>query len=196
MQGAIVGYARTSTVDQDAGLEAQIAELKAAGCTRIFAEKVSSVDAQRPKLAEALSFLRDADTFVVTKPDRLARSTLDLLGIVDDLTKRGVNVRLLSMGMDTGTPTGRLVLTVLGAVAEAERNWMLERQRHGIAKAKAEGKYRGRAPTARAKAKEIRALKDEGVAVVEIVRRLKVSRSSVHRILNDRAGQPDSRKSV
>lgn len=185
MQGAIVGYARTSTVDQEAGLEAQVAELKGVGCTRIFSEKVSSVDAERPKLAEALSFLRDGDTFVVTKPCRLARSTIDLLGIVDGLTKRGVAVRLLSMGMDTSTPTGRLVLTVLGAVAEAERSWMLERQRHGIAKAKAEGKYKGRAPTARAKAKHVIALKAEGLGVAEIVRRTDVSRASVYRILGE-----------
>lgn len=185
MQGAMVGYARTSTVDQEAGLEAQISELQAIGCARIFSEKVSSVDAERPKLAEALSFLREGDTFVVTKPDRLARSTLDLLAIVDNLTNRGVAVRLLSMGMDTSTPTGRLVLTVLGAVAEAERNWMLERQRAGIAKAKALGKYKGRAPTARAKAKEVRALRAEGIGVAEIVRRTGVSRASIYRILGD-----------
>lgn len=188
MQGAIIGYARTSTVDQEAGLEAQLAELKAAGCARVFSEQVSSVDAERPKLNEALAFLREGDTFVVTKPDRLARSTLDLLSIVDALTQRGVAVRLLSMGMDTSTPTGRLVLTVLGAVAEAERSWMLERQKHGIAKAKAEGKYKGRAPTARAKAKEVRTLKASGVGVAEIARRTGVSRASVYRILNDGIG--------
>jgi DNA invertase Pin-like site-specific DNA recombinase len=197
MQGAIIGYARTSTVDQEAGLEAQLAELKAAGCARVFSEQVSSVDAERPRLKEALAFLRDGDTFVVTKPDRLARSTLDLLSIVDALTQRGVAVRLLSMGMDTSTPTGRLVLTVLGAVAEAERSWMLERQKHGIAKAKAEGKYKGRAPTARAKSREVRALKAEGIAVAEIVRRTGVSRASVYRILgttDEKTGKRNEKK--
>lgn len=196
MTGVICGYGRTSSEEQRAGLEAQLEELRAAGCTKIFSEQVSSVDAKRPKLAEALAFLRENDTLVVTRPCRLARSTRDLLDIVDDLTKRGVAVRILSMDLNTANATGRLILTILAGIAEFERSLMLERQRHGIAKAKAEGKYRGRAPTARAKAKEILALKAEGIAVSEIVRRLKVSRSSVHRILNDEAGQSIGRKSL
>lgn len=196
MAGVICGYGRTSSEEQRAGLDAQLAELREAGCTKIFAEQVSSVDAKRPKLAEALAFLRENDTLVVTRPCRLARSTKDLLDIVDDLTKRGVAVRILSMDLNTANATGRLILTILAGIAEFERSLMLERQRHGIAKAKAEGKYRGRAPTARAKAKEILALKAEGIAVSEIVRRLQVSRSSVHRILNDEAGQSIGRKSL
>jgi DNA invertase Pin-like site-specific DNA recombinase len=187
MTGAVVGYARCSTGDQRAGLDAQIAELRDAGCTKIFDELISSVDARRPKLEEALAFLREGDVFVVTRPDRLARSTKDLLDIVDGLTKRGVAVRILSMDLNTANATGRLILTILAGIAEFERSLMLERQRHGIAKAKAQGKYRGRSPTARIKAKQIFALKEEGIAVAEIVRRLSVSRSSVHRILNDDA---------
>lgn len=183
--GAIVGYARTSTVDQEAGLEAQIAELEGVGCTRVFAEQVSSVDASRPKLKEALAYLRDGDTFVVTRPDRLARSTLDLLSIVDDLTKKGVGVRILSMDLNTSNATGRLVLTVLGGIAEFERSLMLERQRAGIAKAQAEGKYKGRKPTARAKAKDIQKLKAEGLGVAEIVKKTGVSRASVYRLLEE-----------
>ena len=85
----LVGYARTSTADQTAGLDAQIRELKAAGCTKLFSEQVSSV-AQRPQLTECLAFLRDGDTLVVTKPDRLARTTAELLKIEADLTQRGV----------------------------------------------------------------------------------------------------------
>lgn len=181
--GAIVGYARTSTVEQEAGLEAQIAELEAVGCTHVFAEQVSSVDADRPKLKEALAYLRSGDTFVVTRPDRLARSTLDLLTIVDGLTAKGVGVRVLSMDLNTSNATGRLILTVLGGIAEFERSLMLERQRAGIAKAKAEGKYKGRAPTARAKVKDIRKLKAEGLGVAEIVKRTGVSRASVYRLL-------------
>lgn len=196
MTGVICGYGRTSSEEQRAGLDAQLAELRAAGCTKIFSEQVSSVDAKRPKLAEALAFLRENDTLVVTRPCRLARSTKDLLDIVDDLTKRGVAVRILSMDLNTANATGRLILTILAGIAEFERSLMLERQRHGIALAKAQGKYRGRAPTARAKTKEILALKAEGIAVSEIVRRLKVSRSSVHRILNDEAGQSVGRKSL
>jgi DNA invertase Pin-like site-specific DNA recombinase len=185
MTGAVVGYARTSTVDQDAGLEAQISELAAAGCDQTFSEQVSSVDAVRPKLAEALKFLRRGDTFVVTRPDRLARSTLDLLGIVDTLTKRGVAVRILSMDINTGTATGRAVLTILGAIAEMERSLMLERQRAGIAKAKAEGRYRGRAPTARRKAALIKKLKADGLGATEIAKVTKVCRASVYNVLKE-----------
>lgn len=83
--GAVVGYARTSTFDQVAGLEAQIAELKVAGCSKVYSEQISSIDAHRPQLKAALDFLREGDTFVVTRPDRLARGTTDLLGIVGDL---------------------------------------------------------------------------------------------------------------
>ena len=148
--GALVGYARTSTVEQEAGLHAQVTELEGAGATKVFQEHISSVDAQRPQLRAALDWVRDGDTFMVTKPDRLARNVTDLLRIVEGLKARNVTVRIMSMGVDTSTATGVLILQVLGAVSQWERSVMLERQRHGIAKAKAEGKYRGRAPTARA----------------------------------------------
>jgi DNA invertase Pin-like site-specific DNA recombinase len=186
----LVGYARTSTVDQDAGLEAQLRTLQAAGCERIFSERVSSV-AQRPQLEHALRFLRDGDVLVVAKPDRLARGTGDLLRIVEDLERRGVALRVLSMSgqeIDTRSPTGRLMLTMLGAVAEFERALMLERQREGIAAAKAEGKYKGRTPTARAKSAEVLRLKAEGVPVVEIARRLEIGVASAHRILRAEPG--------
>jgi len=183
--GAIIGYARTSTIEQIAGLEAQVAELQGRGCTKVFAEQVSSIDAARPQLKAALDYLREGDTFVVTRPDRLARGTIDLLDTVDTLTKRGVTVRILSMDLDTSSATGRLVLTVLAGIAQFERSLMLERQRAGVAKAKAEGKYRGRAPTARAKASEVAAMKAEGLGVAEIVRRTGISRASAYRILQD-----------
>jgi DNA invertase Pin-like site-specific DNA recombinase len=142
----IVGYCRTSTSDQTAGLAAQERDLKAAGAERIFAEQVSSV-AKRTKLAECLAFLRQGDVLIVTKPDRLARSTAELLAIEADLSKRGVSLVVLSMGgerLDTRNPTSKLMLTILAGVATWEREIMLERQREGIAKAKAAGKYKGR----------------------------------------------------
>lgn len=182
--GAMVCYARSSTLEQRAGLEAQIAQLQAAGANKIFSEHASSVSAVRPKLAEALAYVREHDVFCVTAADRLARNTIELLNIVDDLTKRGVTVRILNMDLDTSTPTGRLLLVCLSGVSEAERAWMLERQRHGIAKAKAEGKYKGRAPTAQAKAAQVRALRAEGVGVAEIVRRTGISRASVYRVIS------------
>ena len=180
--GAVVGYARTSTADQEAGLAAQITELQAAGCSRLFSEQVSSVDAHRPQLEAALDWVREGDTFVVAKPDRLARSVADLLRIVDHLKRRKVALRILSMGVDTGTPTGVLILQVLGAVAEFERTIMLERQRHGIAQAKAAGRYKGRAPTARAKAAEVHRLLTAGCKPAEIMKLTNISRASYYRI--------------
>lgn len=188
--GAVVGYARTSTSDQVAGLEAQIEELKRAGCTRIFAEHVSAVERQRPELDAALDWLRSGDTFTVTKPDRLARSVMDLLSIVERLRAKGVTVRILSMHLDTSNPTSMLSLSILAAVAQWEREIMLERQRAGISRAKAQGKYRGRAPTARAKAADIRRLKADGRTIPEIVRETGVSRASVYRALNEVSALP------
>lgn len=178
-----IGYARTSTVDQTAGLEAQERDLRAAGATKVFAEHVSSVDAKRPELERALDYVREGDVFVVTKPDRLARSTKDLLAILDTLERKGVRTRILSMDLDTTTATGKLMVTVLGAVAAFERELMLERQREGIAKAKAEGKYKGRKPSAALKASEAVAMFKAGKSVTETAKALGIGRSSVYRAL-------------
>jgi DNA invertase Pin-like site-specific DNA recombinase len=182
----IVGYARTSTLTQIAGLEAQVRELQAAGCERIFSEQVSSV-AQREQLEQALDFCREGDTFTVTKLDRLARSVGDLLEIVARLETKKVSLRVLSMSgsqpLDTGTATGRLMLAVIGAVGQAEREAMLERQKEGIAKAKAQGRYKGRVPTARRQAAEIIRLKEVGVRPSEIAVKLGIGRASVYRVL-------------
>lgn len=185
--GAVVGYARTSTTDQVAGLDAQVDELNRAGCTRIFREHVSAVDRDRPELEAALDWLRSGDTFIVTKPDRLARSVTDLLSIVSRLREKDVTVRILAMHLDTSNPTSMLTLTVLAGVAQWEREIMLERQRAGIARAKAEGRYKGRAPTAQAKAPEVRRLKAEGRTISQIVAETGVSRASVYRALNEAA---------
>jgi DNA invertase Pin-like site-specific DNA recombinase len=184
-----VGYARTSTVEQEAGLEAQRRDLKAAGAKKVFAEQVSSVG-KRPQLEAALDYVREGDVLIVTRPDRLARSVADLLGLIEGLAAKGVGLRILSMGgseVDTRSPTGRLMLTMLGAVAAFERELMLERQREGIAKAKAEGKYRGRAPTAQRQAGDVLRLKAEGVGPTQIARRLGIGRASVYRVLGAEA---------
>ena len=179
----LIGYARTSTIEQMAGLEAQVAALKREGCEKLFQERVSSV-AQRDQLDAALDFAREGDTFVVTKMDRLARSTQHLLEIVQGLEKKGVALRLLDFKghkVDTHSPQGKLVLTMFAAFAQFERELMLERQRDGIAKAKAEGRYKGRKPTAMAKADEVKALAADGVGPSEIARKLGIGRTSVHR---------------
>lgn len=179
----IIGYARTSTLEQEAGFDAQVRDLKAAGCERLFAEKISSV-AQRAQLEAAIDFARDGDTLVVTKLDRLARSMLDLMNIKARLDAKGIELRILAMNLDTSTPTGKLMMNVLGSVAQFEREMMLERQKEGIAKAKSEGKYKGRAPTAMAKASEIHALKAQGLGATAIARQLGVSVRSVYRALD------------
>jgi len=181
----LVGYARTSTVDQDAGYEAQQRDLKAAGCTKIFAEQVSSV-AERAQLNGAIEYLREGDVLIATKLDRLARSMRHLIQIVAQLKEKKASLRILGMSLDTDTATGTMMLQVLGAVAEHERSLMLERQREGIAKAKAEGKYKGRAKTAMAKAGEVEALLAKGVNPTEVARKLGIGRSSVYRAMRDR----------
>ena len=177
-----IGYARTSTLDQKAGLEAQLEELKAAGCEKLFSEQVSSVG-RRDRLEAVLDFSREGDTLVVTKLDRLARSVRHLLEIAETLRAKGADLRIINLNLDTGTATGKLLFTMIGAIAEFEREMMLERQREGIAKAKRAGKYKGRKPTARTKGKEIAALKAQGLGAAEIARRLGIGRASVYRVL-------------
>ncbi|MGN6146612.1 MAG: recombinase family protein [Mesorhizobium sp.] len=179
----LVGYARTSTTDQKAGLEAQLRDLEQAGCTKVFREELSSVAAKRPQLEAALEWVREGDTIVVTKLDRLARSVSDLVEIQRQLSAKSVGLRILAMNLDTGTPTGKLMVNLLGSIAEFERELMLERQREGIAKAKAEGKYAGRQPTARRQAGEVMRLKAEGKSASDIVKTLGISRASVFRIM-------------
>lgn len=152
----------------------------------MFSEQTSSVG-PRPALEAAIEFCREGDTFAVTKIDRLARSVLNLWEIVGRLEQRGVALRVLNLGLDTSTPTGKLMLTMLGGVAEFERSMMLERQREGIAKAKGEGKYKGRKPIARAKADEARALKATGKSMRAIAEELGISVGSVHGMLKDAA---------
>jgi len=170
---------------QVAGFEAQKRDLEAAGCSKVFAEQVSSV-AQREQLEAAIDYLRDGDSLVVTKLDRLARSMRDLLDIVARIEVKGAGLRILTMNLDTTTATGKLMLNVLGSVAEFERAMMLERQREGIAKAKAEGKFKGRKPTARAKAGEVEAMLAAGESPTVVAKKLGIGRSSVYRAMAER----------
>jgi DNA invertase Pin-like site-specific DNA recombinase len=181
----LIGYARTSTAEQSAGLTAQERDLRVAGAERVFSEQVSSM-VQRAALKACLEFVREGDVLCVTKPDRLARSTAELLTIEADLTKRGIGLVILSMGgerLDTRNPTSKLMLTILAGVATWEREIMLERQREGIAKAKVDGKYKGRAPTVAVQVETIRAMHANGVKPMHIARQLGVARSSVYRML-------------
>ena len=178
-----IGYARTSTLEQKAGLEAQLRDLKAAGVTKTFSEQLSSVDAERPQLEAALDFAREGDVLVITKIDRIARSVANLCEIEARLHEKGASLKVLTPQLDTSTSIGRLVFNMVGAIAQFEREIMLERQREGIAKAKAAGKYKGRAPTAMAKSDEVLTLLKGGMGATEVARNLKIGRASVYRIL-------------
>jgi len=182
----LIGYARTSTENQDAGLEAQIRELIFAGCDELRSEQVSSV-AHRPQFEAAIAQLKPGDTLVVTKIDRFARSNVGFWKTVEEINAKGAFLRILNLGgetIDTKSATGRLILTVFAGFAQFEREIMLERQVEGIAKAKAEGKYKGRKPTVRAKSAQVLEMSARGWPKARIARELGVSRASVHGIIN------------
>lgn len=177
----LVGYARVSSNSQS--LDIQEEALTAAGCEKIFAEKMSGRSTtDRDQLALTLDFVREGDILVVTRLDRLARSVGDLHQIIEKLTAKGVAFRCLNQsGVDTDTSMGRLLIGVLSAVAAFEADIRHERQMEGVAKAKAAGKYKGRPPSIDpAKIKE---LKDAGMGAAAIARKMGIGRASVYRAL-------------
>jgi len=177
---ATIGYARVSTTDQN--LTAQIQQLTAAGCDKVFQEKKSGADAEREQLALMLDYVREGDIVVCCKLDRIARSTKHLLDVVEGLEQKGVSFKVLNIQLDTSTPTGKLMLTMLGAIATFEREMMLERQRDGIEQAKRAGKYKGRKATAQAKSSEVLDLLRQGLTKQAVAERLKIGVASVYRI--------------
>lgn len=186
---AVYGYARVSTTDQD--LSIQEAALKTAGCSVIRSEKVSGTSLNgRAELHTLLAFLQAGDTLVVTRIDRLARSLRDLQNIVHELRGKGVHLKATEQPIDTSTAAGKAFLDMLGVFAEFETNLRRERQLEGIAKAKAEGVYRGRPATI--DADRVRALRDAGKGATEIAKELNIGRASVYRVLgDDKAAQPE-----
>jgi len=179
------GYARTSTIDQKAGLADQVAKLEAAGCKRIYQEHASAVK-DREQFDRLIERLEEGDRLTVVKMDRLARNVRQLLEIADNLTERGVALRILDFNgetVDTQSATGRLMLQMFGAFAEFERNVMLERQKAGIADAKAKGKYKGRVPTAMRQADKVKEMDAQGMTRVQIAEALGISERSVYRAL-------------
>jgi DNA invertase Pin-like site-specific DNA recombinase len=178
-----VGYARTSTLDQKHGLAAQLDELQAAGCEKIFQEQLPSVEENRRQLEAAIEFVRKGDELIVTKLDRLARTVADLVGIEKRLTEKNAALKVLQPALDTSTSTGRLSFNVIASVAQFEREIMLERQREGIQRAKLAGKYKGRKPTARAKSKEVLDLLASGMKPGDVAKAVGIGRRSVYRIM-------------
>ena len=175
-----IGYARTSTVEQNYSLKDQIERLESQGCEKIFSEKASSVQS-RPEFEKCIEFAREGDVVVITKLDRFARSITDLWKHITGLEEKGASLQILDLNLDTSTPNGRLQITLLGGIAQWEREMMLERQKVGIAKAKAEGKYKGRVPTARRMEKDIQSLHLQGMTPSQIAKELNIGVASVYR---------------
>ena len=179
---AKIGYARVSTTDQDTAI--QVAALKAAGCEVVREEKASGTSTTgRAELETVLSFLRRGDVLVVTRIDRLARSIADLQTIVRTIREKGAALECTEQPVNTGTAAGKAFLDMLGVFAEFETNLRRERQLEGIAKAKAEGVYKGR--PASIDAAKVQARKAEGVGATDITKRLGIGRASVYRLLTE-----------
>ena len=181
----LIGYARTSTTDQQAGFDAQLVELETYGCERIFKEQVSAV-ASRGELDTATDMLRDGDKLVVTKLDRLARNVMHMGELLQQIEAKGAGLVILSLGsetVDTTTATGKLILNMMVSVAQFEREMMKERQVEGIKRAQAEGKYKGRVPKAMQQADKVKALVAAGVDKLKIQEQLGMSKASYYRCL-------------
>ena len=161
---ANVGYARVSTTGQS--LEVQLQAL--ADCEIIFRAQASGAAAEREELNRMLEDSREGDTVKITKLCRLARNTKHLLELVEMLDQKKVSLQVLNLGIDTASPTGRLMVTLIGAIATFERQLLLERQAEGIALAKQKGKYKGRKPTAMAKTDQVKRLVSEGLRLLRL----------------------------
>lgn len=179
----LVGYARVSTQDQNPAL--QLDALTAAGCEKVFTEKASGAQRDRPELAAALSYMRAGDSLVVWKLDRLARSLPQLIETVATLEDQGIGFRSLTEAIDTTTAGGKLIFHIFGALAEFERSVIRERTRAGLKAARDRGRKGGRPPALSAAdlaaAKAL--LRDPAITVDEVANRLKVSPATLYRHL-------------
>jgi DNA invertase Pin-like site-specific DNA recombinase len=182
----IYGYARTSTIEQVAGLADQISKLKVAGCTdqSIYREQISSVKMEdRVEFARVLAVLKHGDVLVFSSLSRAARSMVHMVEIEARVARAGASIRILDLAVDTATPSGRLTFNLFASIAQFERENMLERQRVGIAAAKQRGVYKGRVPTAQAKSARVMALVEKGLTKQEIADACSIGIASVYRIL-------------
>jgi DNA invertase Pin-like site-specific DNA recombinase len=184
---AIIAYCRVSTNDQDTTTQHERLSVVA---DKVFTEKQSATSTKgRTALAECLEYMREGDTLLVTKIDRLARSSRDLHNIVHDLEERGIGFKVLDQAIDTSTPHGKAFLGMLATFAEFETNIRKERQAEGIAAAKAKGKYMGRKPKAQDKTAQVMELVEQGLTKQAVADRLEISVSSVYGILKKQKEQ-------
>ncbi len=179
----IIGYGRVSTGDQNA--DSQVDALKRAGADKVFIEKFTGTKLERPELTKVFEYLREGDQLVITKLDRLGRSTKDLLGLLERLNDLKVQLKVLDQNIDTSTPEGKFFFTIIGAVAEFERSLIVSRTRDGLAAARARGRVGGRKPKLSEKQQlEIRRLYEAGdKTVLEIGELFGVSRPTVYSII-------------
>lgn len=165
------------------------------GVERVFIDRQSGKDTSRPELKKMMDFVREGDVVIVESISRFARCTRDLLELVEQLTAKKVEFISKKEALDTSTPSGRFVLTIFGAVAQLEREYLLQRQKEGIAIAKQEGKYKGRKPLERPELDAVVSLWQEGeITAVEAMRRLKISKTTFYRIIRERNMQRKKEK--
>ena len=186
----LIGYARTSTTDQQAGFDSQLVELEAYGSELTFKEQVSAV-ASRGELDRAIDMLSEGDKLVLTKLDRLARNVMHMGELQQQIEAKGAGLVILSLGSETIDTTtaiaiaiGKLIVNMMVSVAQFEREMMKERQVEGIKRAKAEGKYKARVPTAMRQADKVKALVEAGVQRVQVHEHLGISKASYYRCLS------------
>ncbi len=179
---ANVGYARVSSRGQSLAVQLE----KLSGCDKVFQEKESGTNSNRPKLKECLRYLKEDDTLIITKLDRLARSTLHLCQIADELTSKGIGLQVLDQSIDTSSSSGRLLFNMLGAIAQFETEIRAERQADGIQKARSQGVLFGRvAKVTEEQVQEIRKKRKNGTLIRELMREYSLSKPSIYRYLKD-----------
>ncbi len=177
-----IGYARVSTQDQHESLAAQKKLLQDYGCARIYTDIASGAQAARPSLSEAIDYVREGDSVVVTRLDRLGRTTLDTLRTIQELDERGIRVEALDVSLDTATPAGKLVLNVIASLAQWERDLLIERTQEGLAHARSQGRVGGRPRIPEEKRQAVLAALESGLSQKQVVAAFGISRSSVARI--------------
>lgn len=181
---AIVGYARVSSVGQS--LDVQLSKLSEYGCTKVYQEKRSGTTADRPELKACLDYVRDGDVLVITKLDRLARSTFHLTQLANGLSNKGVELVVMDQNIDTSTPTGKLLFNVLASIAEFETQIRKERVREGIEKAKANGvKFGAKAKLTDIQVKQMKIDRESGVLIKDLMKTYSLSKASVYRLITD-----------
>ena len=190
----IIGYLRPNTNGQN--MQSQLDQLKAAGATKIFQEQPAHTKRDRPQLDKLMADVRGGDTLMVTSLDRIAHNTRHLLAIVESLNSSGASLKVIDKGIDTSTPDGEVIRMLLAAIADFERQILRESQSMGIAKAKREGRYKGRKPTAMARTDEVLALSAQGVTRQKIADQLGIGVASVYRILKNQTIPKKTRKKV